>query len=202
MTVQPKQDVTPEAYVAFDRASDGKNEYFDGTVYAMAGGSVRHNRIAGSTYATLYRQLRQRNCNIYSSDMRVKVAQTGLYTYPDITIICGNEQYEDESEDILLNPIIIIEVLSPSTEKYDRGKKFHQYRSILALREYILIAQDEYHIEKFTRQSDNTWVFSEAIGRDGSLELRTIQCTLRLEEVYEKVDFSREAPDQEAGSAA
>ena len=202
MTAQPKPYVTPEAYIAFDRERAGKHEYYAGTIYAMAGGSVRHNRIAGSTYATLYMQLRQRNCNIYPSDMRVKVVQTGLYTYPDITIICGHEQYEDEKEDILLNPIIIIEVLSPSTEKYDRGKKFHQYRSILSLREYILIAQDEYHIEQFTRQSDNTWVFSEALGRDGSIELRTIQCTLLLEEVYEKVDFSQEESDREDGSAA
>ena len=202
MTAQPTPSVTPAAYVAFDRDSAGKHEYYDGTIYAMAGGSVRHNRIAGSTYATLYRQLRQRNCNIYPSDMRVKVVQTGLYTYPDITITCGNEQYEDEKEDILLNPIIIIEVLSPSTEKYDRGKKFHQYRSILSLREYVLIAQDEYHVEQFTRQSDNTWVFSETIGRDGSIEVRTIQCTLLLEEVYEKVDFSRKESDREAGSAA
>lgn len=200
MTAQPKQYITSEEYLAFERTSDEKHEYYAGTIYAMAGGSARHNRIAGSAYAALYAQLRQRNCNVYPSDMRVKIVQTGLYTYPDITIICGNEQYEDRKEDTLLNPTIIIEVLSPSTEKYDRGKKFQQYRSILSLREYILIAQDEYHIEQFTRQSDNRWVFSEAVGRDGKIELPAVQCILLLEEVYEKVDLAQEEPDQEESS--
>lgn len=197
MTAQPEPYFTPEAYLEFERNGNEKHEYYAGNIYAMAGGSARHNRIAGSTYATLYIQLRQRNCNVYPSDMRVKIVQTGLYTYPDITIVCGNEQYEDEKEDTILNPTIIIEILSPSTEKYDRGKKFQHYRSILSLREYILIAQDEYHIEHFVRQSDNTWVFSETLDRDASVELATIHCSLLVKEVYEKVDFSQGAADQE-----
>ncbi len=201
MTAQPEHYVTSAEYLAFERTSDQKHEYLAGTIYAMAGGSARHNRIAGSTYAILYMQLRQRHCTVYQSDMRVKVMQTGLYTYPDITIICGNEQYEDEKEDTLLNPMIIIEVLSPSTEKYDRGKKFQQYRTILSLREYILIAQDSYHIERFARQSDNTWVLSEANNREDSIEITTIQCTLRLEEVYEKVTFPSTAAEDEGGKA-
>jgi Uma2 family endonuclease len=190
MTAQPNPYLTPEDYLAFERTSEEKHEYLAGNVYAMAGGSKRHNRIAGSTYASLYAQLRQRNCIVYPSDMRVKSVQTGLYTYPDITVVCRNEQFEDDTEDTLLNPTVIIEILSPSTEKYDRGKKFQQYRTILSLREYILIAQDDYHIERFARQADNTWVFSEAIGRHGAIELTTIHCTLLLEEVYEKVEFA------------
>jgi Uma2 family endonuclease len=189
MTAQPQPYLTSEEYLAFERMSAEKHEYLAGSMYAMGGGSARHNRIAGSTYATLYAQLRRRNCTVYPSDMRVKALQTGLYTYPDITIVCGNEQFEDSKEDSLLNPTIVIEVLSPSTEKYDRGKKFQHYRTILSLREYILIAQDDYHIERFVRQSDNTWVYSEATKQEEVIELTTIQCTLHLEEVYEQVTF-------------
>lgn len=197
MTAQPRSYLTSEEYLALERAGDVRHEYVAGAVYAMAGGSARHNRIAGSAYAALYAQLRRRNCTIYPSDMRVRVIQTGLYTYPDITIVCGNEQFEDAKEDTLLNPTIIIEILSPSTEKYDRGKKFQHYRTILSLREYVLIAQDDYHIERFVRQSDNTWVFSEATSREDKIDLTSIQCVLLLEEVYEKVEFPVIAEDDE-----
>lgn len=189
MTAQPKQYFSSEEYLAFERSSDEKHEYYAGHIFAMAGGSARHNRIAGSTYATLYNQLRQRKCNVYPSDMRVKMPQTGLYTYPDITIVCGHEQFEDTKEDTLLNPTIIIEVLSPSTEKYDRGRKFQHYRSLLSLREYVLISQNSYRVERFARQTDNTWVFSEAIGREDMLELQAVQAVLKLSEVYEKVEL-------------
>jgi Uma2 family endonuclease len=191
MTAQPKPYITIEQYLLAEREGTEKHEYFAGHVYLMSGASARHNRIAGSTYASLYSQLRRRNCNVYPSDMRVKAVETGLYTYPDITIVCGNKQYEDEKEDTLVNPTIIIEILSPSTEKYDRGKKFLNYRTILSLREYILISQDSYHIEQYVRQSNNKWVLSEASGKDAQLELSTIQCVLALDEVYEKVDFSQ-----------
>ncbi|MCU0491980.1 MAG: Uma2 family endonuclease [Chloroflexaceae bacterium] len=194
MTAQRQTHVTEAGYLAFERISDTKHEYFAGTVYAMVGGSVRHNRIAGSAYADLYAQLRGRDCNIYPSDMRVKVVQTGLYTYPDISIVCGHEQFEDDKEDTLLNPVVIIEILSPSTEKYDRGKKFQHYRSLFSLREYILISQHEYHIERFVRQADNSWNLSEATGPDEQIDLTTIQCVLALKDVYERVAF---LPDEE-----
>ncbi|NJM06702.1 Uma2 family endonuclease [Candidatus Gracilibacteria bacterium] len=196
MTAQPKPQLTSEEYLLFERASEEKHEYIAGMAYLMAGGSKRHNRIAGSTYAALYAQLRRRNCIVYPSDMRVKSVQTNIYTYPDIAITCGNEQFEDEKEDTLLNPVVLIEVLSPSTEKYDRGKKFQHYRTILSLREYVLIAQDDYHIERFARQSDNTWVFSEAIGKEATIELTSIQCVLALEEVYEKIDFTSDDSEE------
>jgi Uma2 family endonuclease len=194
MTAQPKPYLTSDAYLAIERASEEKHEYLAGTMYAMAGGSARHNRIAGSTYASLYAQLRHRNCTVYPSDMRVKSMQTGLYTYPDITIVCGHEQFEDRKDDTLLNPTVIIEVLSPSTEKYDRGKKFRHYRGILSLREYILIAQDSYRVERFSRQSNNTWIFSEAIDLHETMELSIVQCVLALSEIYEKVDLTQ--PDE------
>jgi Uma2 family endonuclease len=195
MTAQPQPYCSPEDYLAFERTSDTKHEYLAGTIYAMSGGSARHNRIAGSTYAALYAQLRRRNCTVYPSDMRVKAVQTGLYTYPDITIVCGNEQFEDAKEDSLVNPTIIIEVLSPSTEKYDRGKKFQHYRTILSLREYILIAQDSYHVERFLRQSDNTWILSESTDPTGIIALTTIHAVLNVEEIYEKVTFTERDTD-------
>lgn len=196
MTAQPRSTVTPEEYLAAERAGEAKHEYFAGTVSAMAGGTARHNRIAGSTYAALYAQLRGRNCNVYPSDMRVKAVQTEVYTYPDITVTCGEEAFEDAREDSLLNPVIIVEVLSPSTEKVDRGKKFQSYRTIPSLREYVLIAQDDCRIERFVRYGENTWLLSEATGREAQLELAAIQCTLRLEDVYERVVFP--LPDEEA----
>lgn len=190
MTAQPAPHLTPAEYLALERAGEERHEYLAGKIYAMAGGSKRHNRIAGSAYAALYAQLRQRDCVVYPSDMRVKSARTGLYTYPDITIVCGDEEFEDDKEDTLLNPTVIIEVLSPSTEQYDRGRKFQHYRAIPSLREYVLISQDEYRVERFARQADNTWLLSEATGREGTLELTSVQCLLRLEEVYEKVDLT------------
>lgn len=198
MTAQPTPYLTSDEYLALERASEAKHEYLAGTMDAMAGGSARHNRIAGSSYASLYAQLRQRNCTVYSSDMRVKSVQTGLYTYPDLTIVCGHEQFEDRKEDTLLNPTVIIEVLSPSTEKYDRGKKFRHYRSIFSLREYILIAQDSYRVERFSRQSDHTWIFSEATDLDDTLTLSVIQCGLALRDIYEKVDLTQtDAADED-----
>lgn len=189
MTVQPQSHGTPEEYLAFERASDTRHEYYAGIIIAMAGGTARHNRIVGSTYASLYNQLRGRDCNVYPSDMRVKATYTNIYSYPDITVTCGEEQFEDSREDSLLNPVVIIEILSPSTEKVDRGKKFQSYRTIPSLREYILIAQDDYHIERFVRYGENTWLLSEVIGRDASIELSAIQSVLRLEEIYERVSF-------------
>jgi len=202
MTAQPNAYISVEDYLFAERERSEKHEYYAGRIYAMSGASARHNRIAGSAYAALYAQLRHRDCNIYPSDMRVKVLETGLYTYPDITIVCGHEQFDDKKDDTLLNPTVIIEVLSPSTEKYDRGRKFLNYRTILSLREYILISQDGYHVERYMRQSNNTWVFSEATGKEGVLELTTVQCTLALEAVYEKIQFlptdDETAPDMGA----
>jgi Uma2 family endonuclease len=189
MSVHKHQYMSVQAYLAQERTTGVKHEYLAGTVYAMAGGSARHNRIAGNTYASLHGQVRDRPCTAYTSDMRVRIPQTGLYTYPNITIVCGHEQFEDEHEDILTNPILLIEVLSPSTENYDRGKKFQHYRNILSLREYILIAQDDYHIERYVRQPDNQWLFSEIIQRDDHIELTSIQCVLHMADVYAKITF-------------
>jgi Uma2 family endonuclease len=183
-------------YLAMERASEIKHEYLDGYAYAMAGASDAHNIICAYTLISLGSQLRGGPCTIRPSDMRVKIAATGLYTYPDISVVCGESQFVAGEFDTLLNPVLIVEVLSPSTEMFDRGKKFHHYRQLESLREYILIAQDSPHIERFLRQDDNTWLFTDVTGMDASLELPSIGCTLALAEVYEKVAFGTDDPPQ------
>lgn len=189
MSALPRQKWTPEEYLAFERASDQRHEFLDGEVVAMAGANERDNLITGNTYATLHAQLRRRPCLVYPSDMRVQVSPTGLYTYPDITVVCATPKFEDEHRDTLLNPTVIIEVLSSSTESYDRGKKFQHYRHLDSLQEYVLISQDSYRIERYTRQPDNQWLLADVSESDGILELSSIQCTLAAADVYEKVSF-------------
>lgn len=189
--------MTEAEYLAFERASDIRHEYLDGHVYAMTGASRAHNLISTYTAASLINQLRGRPCEVYASDMRVRVSATGLYTYPDVTVVCGNPQFADSALDTLLNPVLVIEVLSPSTESYDRGKKFQHYRQLESLREYVLISQDSLRVERFLRQDDGTWLLTDAAGLDASLELASVACTLALAEVYEKVTFEAEdAPEE------
>lgn len=193
MTAQPKPYISEEMYLQRERTSLEKCEYYDGGVYAMAGASEQHNLIAMNVAALLHAHLRGRSCRTYPSDMRVKVMKTGLYTYPDFTIVCGQSQFIDpEKRDTLVNPTVIIEILSPSTERYDRGLKFQHYRTIETLQEYILIAQDKHHIERFTRQENNEWVLSEAIGIESSIPIASIQARLHLEDVYEQVALALE----------
>jgi Uma2 family endonuclease len=177
-------------YLAFERDNQIKHEFLDGEVYAMSAASEAHNLITTSTIAALYSQLRGRPCKTYPSDMRVRTPATRPYVYPDITVVCGEAQFDDDQRDILLNPTLVIEVLSPHTERYDRGKKFQHYRELESLQEYVLIAQDSPHIERFVRQEDGLWQFSEATGLEAALELSSIGCTLALVEVYEQITFA------------
>lgn len=174
-------------YLAFERTSEEKHEFIDGVVYMMSGASRQHNLICGNTFAALHSQLRQQACEIYMSDMRVHVRQRD-YVYPDLVIACGDPQFEDSAFDTLLNPTVIIEVLSPSTEQYDRGKKFESYRALASLQEYLLISQDR-TLEHYVRQAKSTWQFSEVSGSGAILELPSIGMTLTLAQVYERVVF-------------
>lgn len=187
MSAQPYPKMTPEEYREFERNSDQKHEYLDGEIYMMAGATPNHNLISSSVNFALYSQLRGKGCFLYSSDMRVKVEKTGLYTYPDMTIVCGKPEYEDTKPQTLLNPIMIIEILSPSTEKDDRGKKFQHYRNLQSLQEYVLISQNSYRIEKFAKRTNIEWLFSDTSDIDSVIELPSIDCTLRLSEVYAQV---------------
>ncbi len=185
-----RKPMTPAEYLAFERASETKHEYINGEIIAMTGASRNHNRIAGSAYATLYAQLRKRPCDIYPSDMRVKTGD-GIYTYPDISIVCGEAQFEDEEIDTLLNPTVIIEVLSPSTAQYNRGVKFRHYRTLESLQEYVMIAQDGVHLEHYVRQGDQ-WLLTDVDKPDVVVALASIDCTLAVSSVYEKVSFETE----------
>ncbi|MDZ4720979.1 MAG: Uma2 family endonuclease [Roseiflexaceae bacterium] len=190
MTAQPKRSITEAEYLEFERASTSKHEYIAGDIVAMTGASEQHNLIASNVTAALHPQLRGRACRIYPSDMRLKVVQTGLNTYPDLTIVCGPSQFSVPTRrDTLINPTVIIEILSPSTERYDRGLKFQNYRTIPSLQEYLLIAQDAPHIERFARNEANQWVFADAVGIDATLEIPSISALLMLSDVYEQVIF-------------
>jgi Uma2 family endonuclease len=192
MSAQPRHALTEHEYLMFERTSAQKHEFFDGEIFAMAGGTVAHNLISGNVFASLHTQLRGSGCRAFNSDMRLKIVTTGLYTYPDITVVCGDFQFTDDSSDTLTNPIVIIEILSPSTERYDRGLKFQNYRAIPTLQEYLLISQHAYYIEHYIRQAGGQWLFEEAKEVAAVIELPSIQKILALTEVYDSVALNQE----------
>ena len=155
----------------------------------MSGATREHNLIAGNVLAALHTQLRFSPCETYPSDMRVYVRDTGLYTYPDVVIACQEPQFLDGQLDTLLNPTLLVEILSPSTEAYDRGRKFENYRSIESLREYLLVASDRIRADLYTRQEDGGWLLTSADGPAGTLSLASVNCQIALADVYEKVKF-------------
>ena len=189
MSTQPKTYLTEEEYLELERRAEFKSEYYQGEMFAMAGASLPHNVLAMNLAGLLHAQLRRRPCQVYPSDLRVRVGASGLYTYPDVSVVCGPPQLADQHADTLLNPTFIAEVLSPATEGYDRGRKFEHYRTIASLAEYLLVAQDRVHVDLYTRQQDGRWVLSEASRLDDTLELPSIECRLALADLYEKVDL-------------
>ncbi|HXG93749.1 MAG TPA: Uma2 family endonuclease [Blastocatellia bacterium] len=189
MSLQPKSHFTPEEYLELERKADYKSEYFNGEIFAMGGASPRHVLIVTNVVAELRSQLKNRPCTVYSTDLRVRVAPTGLYTYPDVVVVCGSPQFSDSYKDTLTNPTLIVEVLFKSTKDYDRGEKFEQYRSIESFKEYILISQGKHHVEHYVRQPDNTRLLSETNSIEDTIELASIGCNLMLREIYDKVDL-------------
>lgn len=188
MATEPKAHFTPEEYLAYERRSEFKSEYVGGEIVAMTGASRRHNLVAGNLFAILHTLLkRDRNCEVYSNDMRVRVPTTDLYTYPDVVAACGQPRFEDDELDTLLNPVFIAEVLSVSTESYDRGTKFAAYRTIPSFIEYLVIAQDRVHVEHSVRQPDGAWLLTETDDLGASLALPSVGCTLLLADVYDRV---------------
>lgn len=191
MASNPKQRFTPEEYLAMEREAHYKSEYLDGEIFAMAGASPHHSLIATNTIRELSLQLMRRACQVYSSDMRIDLSKHGMYGYPDAVVVCGEPMFSDKYRDNLINPIVIIEVLSKSTEAYDRGEKFIRYRKLKAFKEYLLIAQDTPYVEHYLRQPNHRWTLSEADGLRGSIYLPAIECTLKLAKIYDKVKFAR-----------
>lgn len=189
MSAVPKQLLTPEEYLAQERLAKFRSEYYRGEVFAMAGTSFEHCLIKDNLARDAGNQLKGGPCHVVTSDMRVKVNATGLYTYPDIVIVCDEHQFEDDEFDTLLNPRALVEVLSESTEKYDRGAKFANCRKIPSLREYILVAQDQVLVERYVRQPDESWlltIFTDAIRE---LEFTSVPVRVPLSEIYRGVEL-------------
>lgn len=186
---QPIPQMTVAEYLAIEREAPVRSEFFNGEMFEMSGGTSSLSRIKTCTLYELERQLKGRSCVPYDSDLRV-LYPTGLYTYPDASVICGPLEFDDDRKDTVLNPTLLVEVLSKSTESYDLGKKFDHYRTIDSLREYVLIAQDEPMIQTFLRNDDGTWTLRVASGLDQHIRLTSIDCEWRLADVYDRVDFS------------
>jgi Uma2 family endonuclease len=182
---------TAEEYLALEEAAPQRHEYYDGRIYAMTGSSTSHSRIAGNVFGSLHLQLRGRRCEVFNSDIKVHIEASGLYTYPDVSALCGEPRFESTTRGILLNPMVLVEVLSPSTESYDRGEKFAHYTRIPSLREYVLIAQDRVRVDRFTRadSAGAEWAHTAADRLDLSIELPSVECVLALRDVYERVDL-------------
>ena len=189
MVLQPKPHLSPQEYLAGERQAASKSEYLNGEVFAMAGASARHVLIAANVVGELRAQLKGRDCRVYSADLRVKISATGLYTYPDVAVVCGHLLFDDEQEDTVLNPTVLVEVLSESTKDYDRGGKFEHYRTLESLKEYVLIVQDRQHVEHYVRQPEGRWLLEETNRPGDVVVLPSIGCTLALAEVYDKIEW-------------
>ena len=190
MASQPFPFLNAEQYLEIERAAEYKSEYWKGEMFAMAGATRPHNLIAGNTFGQIRGQLRGKPCETYTSDMRVLAAKIGFYAYPDVVILCGSPQFPEHRQDTLLNPTVVIEVLSPTTEAYDRGRKFERYRTIDSLRQYLLLAQDRAQADLFTRRAEGPWVLTSCSGREDFVDLESVGCRLSLAECYERVEFT------------
>jgi len=179
--------LTPEEYLERERQAEFRSEYAAGEVFALAGASEPHNLLVTNCVAELRQQLKGRPCKLFANDMRVHLPKAERYVYPDLAVVCGEALFTDAHRDTLINPTLIIEILSPSTEAYDRGAKFESYRTLDSLRTYLLIAQDRVHVEVFERREDGRWLLSEAKRREDEVALPTVGCKLSLREVYDGV---------------
>lgn len=185
---QKPQLYTALEYLVLERESEIRHEYLDGEIFQMAGANKRHNLISSNMIRVISNQILDRECSVYGSDMRIKIRATEKYTYPDVVALCGPEEFEDETEDNLLNPALIIEVLSKTTEAYDRGAKFAYYQSIESFREYVLITQEPFRVEQFVRKNTSTWTYFEFRFADDVVKLTSINCELSLRDIYHKVE--------------
>ena len=186
MSSLPSYYLSPEEYLAIERSAELKSEYLDGIMYAMAGGSERHNLIAANVIIALGTRLRNSPCRVYPRDLKVRVPNSTKFFYPDVSVICGETEFADGERDVILNPVLVVEVLSESTVAYDRGKKFLSYQQIVSLQEYILVSQDEYIVERYLRQDKEAWLYTKASGLEKSITLPSIECEIALSDIYNK----------------
>lgn len=187
MSAEPQRRPTVQDYLAFERQSEEKHEYSGGEIFAMTGASRAHNRISWNITLALGPQLDESSCEGYVADMRVRIPASDRYTYPDLVVVCGEPEFEDAELDTLLNPTLIIEILSPSTEDHDRGRKLFDYRSIPSLQVILLVAQNQVYVEQLTRQEDGSWVLTETGAVGSTLDLTAIDARLPLADVYRRV---------------
>lgn len=185
MTAQPQKYYSEQEYLEIERDADYKSEYYNGEIFAMAGAGHNHNRIVENLTGECYIAFKGKSCRTYSSDQRIHIPETGLYTYPDLIIVCDKNQYLDDKKDTILNPTVIIEVLSESTEAYGRGQKFHFYRSINSLQEYVLINSRSFAAEVFRKNEEGLWVLaSEAYNLNNLLEIASVGLKLPMTDIY------------------
>ena len=190
--IEPKKKfITPEEYLALEEKADHKSEYYNGEIFAMSGASFNHNVITGNVYAALHQLLAKRPCQTFVSDMRLLTNPKGLYTYPDVIVVCGKIEFAPNRNDTLMNPIVLVEVLSDSTQAYDRGENFALYRKIPTLQEYVMIDQNKPSVEHY-RRDGNFWVLETLEQMDAILTLPSLECETPLAVMYEKVEWQGE----------
>jgi Uma2 family endonuclease len=190
MATVPANYISPEEYLERERKAEAKSEYIRGEIFAMAGASIRHAVIISNLVLEIGVQLRSRNCNVFSTDLRLAVNPAGMYTYPDVMVVCGDPVTIDNQRDTIMNPVVIIEVLSDSTKNYDRGQKFQYYRMLPSLKEYVTVGQDEVHLERHIRGNAGEWILTEFGKLEDVVELPSIGVSLALSDVYRRIDFT------------
>ncbi len=190
MLLKQKTFIGTAEYLAMERESEIRNEYVNGQMFAMSGASREHNLISTNIVRVLANYFLDKPCSVFASDMKIGISDVDIYTYPDIAVVCGREEYQDDHQDILLNPIVIIEILSDSTEAYDRGDKFASYQRIISLTQYILVSQYFCGVEIFTRNPDATWMYSIFDRMEDIVPIKSIACEIQASEIYRKVHFS------------
>jgi Uma2 family endonuclease len=188
MAAIPKTLIAEQDYLEDERKSLHKSEYFNGEIFAMAGASKTHNKIVASVILAIGEHLKGKSCSFFPSDLRVHNAENSLYTYPDVTVVCGEEKYLDDEFDTLLNPTVLVEVLSPATEDYDRGTKFKLYRTIPSLQNYLLVSSTEFAAEIYTRQANDEWILNTAQGKSSRIHISALNYDLSLSDIYAQVD--------------
>ena len=189
MSTQKIKKLTPEEYLEIERNAEFKSEYYNGEMFALAGASYVHNKISSNIHVSLANQLKGKVCQVFQSDLKIREQISGLFTYPDIVTICGKPEFYDEEKDVIVNPTVIMEVLSKSTETYDRGFKFELYRRIDTLKDYFMVSQEKVSIEYYSRNADNSWTLKEFNDINQSIEIKSIECILEIKDVYYNVDL-------------
>lgn len=184
--MEAARKLTPEEYLACERQAPLKSEYRDGALLAMAGASREHNRINTNLVRELSTQLKNSPCDVFAQDMKTRTAPT-KYAYPDVIVVCGEPEFLDEEEDVVTNPTVIFEILSPNTESYDRGDKFADYQQRASLQEYVLVAQDKVSVEHYTRQASGLWLYQRLTRREDALTLSSVSAAVPLDEIYYRV---------------